>query len=125
MKLRVYAKYVEKKDGKGKFLVLDLVGKRCKVKFTQDAQADLEVKLPKENGYYIIDVKAEALSLQEAKKSDKYPTETLWIRDGLGVKAIDRDTDYEAKKALEKAAKIGNLEADDPDKDDAENIFDK
>ena len=125
MKIRVYAKYVEKKDGKGKFLVLDVVGKKCRVKFTQDANADLQVKLPKENGYYIIDVKAEALSLAKPKKDDKYQTETLWIRDGLAVDSIEKDVEWEAKKALERANEIAKLEADDPDKDDAENIFDK
>ena len=129
MKIRVYAKNVEKKDGKGKFMTFNVVGKRCKLKFTQDAQADLEVKLPKENGYYLIEVDTircpNALSLARPKKDDEYQVETLWVRDGLSVVSIERDAEWEAKKELERAVKIAELEADDPNKDDAENIFDK
>lgn len=128
LKLRVYAKMMEKKDGKGKFLTFNVVGKKCNVKFTQDAQADLEVKLPKENGYYLITIdntNKDVVSLAHPKKDAQYQYDTLWIRDGSAVKSIEKDVEYEAKKALERANAIANFEADDLSKDDAENIFDR
>ena len=122
-KIRVYAKQITTEKG-NTFTALSLVSQRHKgtnVKFTQDCVADFNVKLPRENGYYLIEAENDGLSLARGVKGEdgkwtKYPC--LWVRGGFI--GIERDIKYEAQIKALKAQEIDMLDVSD---DENENVF--